>query len=293
MGPVTALGYAVLGVSQQDAWDTFLVDYLGLVRSAPQEGEGEQTAYRVDEQELRLITEPSSADDLLALGMEVADRESLAALKSRLKEAGHEVETVPPDICRRRRVDELLVVSDPDGNKVELFHTPHYSAVPFASSRLQSKFVTGGLGLGHAVLATAKIDEMRVFYCDLLGFGVSDYIDVPVGPGIVVEAVFLHCNPRHHSLALLPAPLPKRLVHLMLEVEDFDDVGRLYQQSSEHGVKLTMSLGRHTNDKMLSYYMETPSGFELEFGSDGLHLDTETCSPVRYNATSIWGHERL
>ena len=37
-----------------------------------------------------------------------------------------------------------------------------------------------------------------------------------------------------------------------------------------------MSLGRHTNDLMTSFYVRTPSGFEIEYGTGGIVVDDDT-----------------
>ena len=51
-----------------------------------------------------------------------------------------------------------------------------------------------------------------------------------------------------------------------------------------------MSLGRHTNDMMTSFYVRTPSGFEIEYGTGGLLVDEENWKVETYDATSFWGH---
>ena len=53
------------------------------------------------------------------------------------------------------------------------------------------------------------------------------------------------------------------------------------------------SLGKHTNDQMISFYLITPSGFEVEYGFGGREIDDATWVPSRHTATSTWGHERL
>jgi biphenyl-2,3-diol 1,2-dioxygenase len=293
MSRIDALGYLVFGVSDQVAWNQFLTDYLGTMEGATG-GIGDERVYRIDDYAARIITIPAAEDDIAVLGFEVRDAAVLAQLQDKVTASGVEVVRADQDRARRRMVDELISIRDPDGNEIEIFHTPRRCPdQPFFSARLSSPFVTGAEGLGHAVLATQKISEMRRFYCDVLGFNLSDYIDIQLGPEFTTEAIFLHCNSRHHSIALLAAPFPKRLVHFMLEVENIDDVGRLYSETEKHGVTISGRLGRHTNDRMLSFYMETPSGFELEFGCDGQPIDPENWVPSRYRSTSIWGHERV
>jgi hypothetical protein len=53
-----------------------------------------------------------------------------------------------------------------------------------------------------------------------------------------------------------------------------------------------MSLGRHTNDLMTSFYVRTPSGFEIEYGYGGVLIEDEASWQVdTYDAISLWGHK--
>jgi biphenyl-2,3-diol 1,2-dioxygenase len=103
---------------------------------------------------------------------------------------------------------------------------------------------------------------------------------------------FLHCNPRHHTLALLPVPAPKRLHHFMLQAHTMDDVGFALERAEAAQVPLTATLGRHTNDHMVSFYLRTPSGFEVEFGHGARTVDDATWRVARHDAPSSWGHKR-
>jgi catechol-2,3-dioxygenase len=80
------------------------------------------------------------------------------------------------------------------------------------SSRLRNRRV----GLGHAVLVAHDLPPMEAFYAGILGFGVTERRATRVGP-IDFRGVFLHCNQRHHSLALFDLPLRRRLHHFMLQ----------------------------------------------------------------------------
>ena len=85
----------------------------------------------------------------------------------------------------------------------------------------------------------------------------------------------------------------KRLSHLMFEVRELDDVGRTHSLCDERGVIVTKALGRHTNDRMFSFYCQTPSGFELEYGWGGRIVDDATWSVETHFTPSMWGHARL
>jgi len=128
------------------------------------------------------------------------------------------------------------------------------------------------------------------FYIGVLGFRLSDHIKTEVIPGRPLEISFMRCNGRHHSLALAPVPIPKKIVHLMLEVATIDDVGRALYRCIAEGVHLSFTLGRHSNDEMLSFYPLTPSGFDLEYGWGGIAVDDNSWHVLTHDTNSSWGH---
>ncbi len=65
---------------------------------------------------------------------------------------------------------------------------------------------------------------------------------------------------------------------------------RVYQRVHEPGSDMALSVGRHTNDKELSYYARTPSGFEWEVGWNPVVIDENTWQPSTHQGVSIWGH---
>jgi 3,4-dihydroxy-9,10-secoandrosta-1,3,5(10)-triene-9,17-dione 4,5-dioxygenase len=155
------------------------------------------------------------------------------------------------------------------------------------------------MGLGHVVLTAPNFDETHAFYKAVLGFADTDlgrfYLagGGPDDPGI--GFAFMHArNGRHHSLALGQMPeSPNGAVHIMVEVGSLEDVGRTYDRvlKSKGKVPLSATLGRHVNDKMTSFYMQTPSGFDCEYGWNGLVIDPDTWVPTTSMAVSDWGHK--
>jgi 3,4-dihydroxy-9,10-secoandrosta-1,3,5(10)-triene-9,17-dione 4,5-dioxygenase len=157
-------------------------------------------------------------------------------------------------------------------------------------------FVTGEQGLGHIVLPVTDDEEALRFYADVLGFRLRDSMRMPgefVGkePGSTVWLRFLGCNPRHHSLAFLPMPTPTGIVHLMVEVESADDVGLCHDRALRRKVPMSATLGRHVNDLMLSFYMKTPGGFDIEYGCEGRTVEDESWIARESTAVSLWGHD--
>ena len=69
------------------------------------------------------------------------------------------------------------------------------------------------------------------------------------------------------------------------------EVGCAYDRFKENGVSLSATLGQHLNDKMTSFYMKTPGGFDMEYGYGGLQVNWEEHSAFEFNRVSIWGHD--
>ncbi|GLP66467.1 hypothetical protein TUSST3_30870 [Streptomyces sp. TUS-ST3] len=110
------------------------------------------------------------------------------------------------------------------------------------------------------------------------------------------ECRFLRVNDRHHSIAVaairgLPIdPIRTRVQHLNIQADSLDDLAQSYQRVHELGFDMALSVGQHTNDKELSYYARTPSGFEWEVGWNPIVVDESTWEPTTHQGISIWGH---
>jgi extradiol dioxygenase len=76
----------------------------------------------------------------------------------------------------------------------------------------------------------------------------------------------------------------------MLQVKALDDVGMTYFLCQDQGVPIARGLGRHTNDHMMSFYMQSPSGFEVEYGWGARVVDDNVWQVQQHTRGSIWGH---
>jgi 2,3-dihydroxybiphenyl 1,2-dioxygenase len=279
------LSYLGLGVDDFDAWLKFAVETLGLM---PEDVAG-TLLLRLDSQAYRIALHASSENDLLYVGIKYDDALEVYAVRRVLEDNGHEVAELTPTECAKRLVSGGCWVSDPDGLRVELVWEAAAAETDFQSA-LNIGFVTGDGGLGHVVLAASDTEAGIAFY-EKLGFKMSDYINATLAPDFVLRIAFMHCNPRHHSLAMAQLPGGKRLNHIMVEVDRVDDVLLAHRRCVEKGYQ-PGTIGRHTNDEMLSFYVRTPSGFDIEYGWGGAHITNEW--DVReYDKMSHWGHERI
>jgi 2,3-dihydroxybiphenyl 1,2-dioxygenase len=184
-------------------------------------------------------------------------------------------------------VSGLISFADPSGNRLEAFYGAAVADTPFLPGRLISGFRAGPLGMGHVLIMVQDMTAALAFYRDLLGFRISDYARAPV------SACFMHVNSRHHSLALVEAPV-NGMHHLMVELYSFDDVGQGYDLALMDREQIVATLGRHNNDLMTSFYMRTPSDFLVEYGWGGRDVDDATWQPQELpNVASFWGHDGL
>ncbi len=295
---VRSLGYVVIDATDPAAWLEYGTDILGLM-VAPGMPDNDMVYLKMDERPFRFAIRKAGQDRLALCGWELADEADFEAAKADLESAGVEYTAGTAQECADRAVRELIRLDDPSGNTLELYWGASLDYAKFVSPLGISGFETGfngHMGLGHAVLPVSKREATHDFYKDLLGFGDSDYMHFnfnpdPADPGQGLH--FMHCNnPRHHSLALYEdASNPLGCVHLMLEVLETDEVGYCLDRVEAAGIPIVSTLGRHTNDRMLSFYMATPSGFAMEFGTDGLQMDWEGFTPTVTTLPSIWGHK--
>ena len=285
MASVQSLGYAIVSATDIPAWKAFAVDLLGLQPAIESE---DRLLLRMDEKAYRIDVRKTDKDFVQTLGWEVSGPRELEELSAAVEAAGYPVKACDDAEARERMVSGLARFTDPDGTAIELFYGLKKDKDLFVSPTGAS-FLAGHEGLGHAFQMVGDEEPYRHLYVDIFGFRLSDYIDL--APGIT--GTFLHCNPRHHSFAFagLPGGAPRAVGHLMFEVTDLDLVGRAYDKVLAGAAPLASSFGKHSNDEMLSFYVETPSGFQVEYGYGGLQLDDTTFRPSRYDVASYWGHK--
>lgn len=292
---VRELGYLGINSSDPGRWRDLLCEILGLQHVSGDDGS--QHFFRMDSYYWRIAVRRSTSDDVAWLGWMVADRSELESLARRLDERGVRWRAGDRQEIAERKVTDLLVFEDPFGIRQEAFFGLLVNPEPFRPGRALSGFVTGDQGLGHAVIGVSSEAEWEAamrFYSGVLGLRLSDFIDFEIGEQ-VIHGVFYHCNRRHHSLAIIQVPyaVEKRLRHFMLQVNSIDDVGFAYDLCLRRG-EVTRTLGRHPNDRMISFYLRTPGGFEIEYGTGAITIDDEAAWVVqRYATASSWGHHRL
>src|SRR3546814_10195357 len=98
---------------------------------------------------------------------------------------------------------------------------------------------------------------------------------------MTLTVYFFYCNGRHHTFAFGKLPGPKKLHHFMLQTNSMDDVGLAYDRFDAERA-IVMTLGRHTNDHMVSFYGATPSGFAVEYRSEEHTSELQSLMRISY-----------
>lgn len=286
---VSQLGYVGVYIDPKDikAWEKLGVEIIGF-EMLPRSAKG-PINFRMDRRHHRMTLIPSDKEKGLAYaGWECKTVSEMNEMVKRLERAGVKVQEGTKKEKEDRAVRDLVRFKDPEGFQMELAHGPLLVEDPVHYGRAISGFYAEDQGLGHVVLCTKDSDKLTKFYQDALDFRISDYIVFPE-----TTAIFLHCNPRHHSLALFNEGLgskPGTLNHVLVQMKSMDDVGRAYDLCKANDIPIVLGLGKHTNDEMFSFYLITPTGFAIEIGYGALEVDDAVWEVKNYTAPAYWGH---
>jgi 2,3-dihydroxybiphenyl 1,2-dioxygenase len=284
------LGYLVLEVPDPYVLTPVFADVVGLLPGEPTAA-GSLT-WRNDQRANRLLVREGPANDAIAIGVEATDAAAFDTVVARLRSVGAEVaEGDGSD----RRVQRLASTAAPWGVEIEVVLGLADAPSPFSSELVPGGFLTAGVGFGHVVFATTAFEESDAFLTHGLGFAQSDWLETELAPGVDLEVRFYHCNRRHHTIALARAPfdLPQRLHHIMFELALRDDVGAAFDRAWATDLAIPNGLGRHDNDGMFSFYLQTPAGFQVEVGYGARVITDGWDNNHRYDRISAWGHQPL
>lgn len=285
-----SLGYLAVETERFADWRRFGRDAIGMHLDDLDTG---AMRFRLDEQQCRFLLRRGPAEDVTALGWQVDDHETFDEILGRVHRCGVPVTVGSDEEAALRGVERLVRIPGPNGLAQELYTRAHAGDHLSVAGK---GFVTGEFGLGHVAVTSTRPHEVRGYYNTLLDARLSDFIDETMS-GVKVKIRFLRVNRRHHSVAIaavnrLPInPIRTRVQHLNIQVAELDDLTDSYQRVRALGFDMALGIGQHTNDRELSFYAVTPSGFEREVGWNPLIVDESTWKPTTHQGISIWGHE--
>lgn len=287
------MGYLVIGSRKLSEWKRFGSEAIGLHLAHESRDE---LAFRMDGHARRFIIEHDASEDVVAVGWQLDDEAVLGVVLHRLASKGVKVEFIDGERAKRRGVDAFHRFVGPKCLYIELFTSVELDDTPLAM--LSSGFVTGAAGMGHLSFMSREPERTVRFWRELLDARVSDIIALGVGKKVVLDVTFLRMNQRHHSVAVAATKGTRidlyrtRIQHCNIEAATLDDLAFAYERCKQLGYKIARGVGQHPNDKELSFYVATPSGFDFEVGWDALTVDEATWPEgVTYPNMSTWGHD--
>jgi len=287
------LGYIVIETDRFADWRRFGRDAIGMHLD---ETLHDVMRFRLDDNECRFVLQHGPSEDVTTLGWQVDDHATFDEIISRVAQHGVPITEGAAEEAALRGVERLTRFPGPNGLVQEIFTVARRSDTP-PDMAVRGGFVTGEAGIGHVAVTSKKPHQIHGYYDTVFDARLTDYIDETIS-GLKFKIRFLRVNQRHHSVAIaavnrLPInPIRTRVQHLNIQVADLDDMTASYQRVKELGFHMALGVGQHTNDKELSYYAMTPSGFEWEVGWNPIVVDEKTWEPTTYQGISIWGHTR-
>lgn len=263
MSRVTEIRYVGYGVEDFDTERAFYANDWGLVEV---EATGDMAWFKThghDEHHVvRLHNSGTNCIEVISLAAD--SRADVDALAAKVTEAG----------CRM--IHEPRDIDAPGGGYGFRFFSP--DGLPFEISadvkRLDKRAMERWEGMpvriSHIVLHSPDHHAAVKFFCDVLGFRVSDWLGDFM--------CFLRCNSAHHRIALLPGPAC--LNHVAYDMLTVDDMFRGISRLRKRGTDLLWGPGRHTaGDNTFSYFC-TPSGFAVEYTSEMEEVDFDSHQPT-------------
>ncbi|MBY8860355.1 VOC family protein [Nocardia sp. CA2R105] len=290
------LGYVAVGSRRLRDWHRLGADAIGL---HVDELDTDTLRFRLDDHTCRFLIRRGPAEDVIALGWQVDDHRTFDRILARVADRGVPIEEGTAEDAALRGVERLWRFPGPKGIATELFTTAVTSTAPL--SMLSSGWITGEAGFGHVAITSREPEAMHAYFRTLFDARLSDFIDENIS-GLRMKIRFLRVNQRHHSVAVANIrglridPVRTRVQHINIQSATLGDMLAAYGRVTELGFRMAWAVGQHTNDRELSFYCVTPSGFELEVGWNPIVVTPEleaAWEPKTYQGISIWGHDTV
>jgi catechol 2,3-dioxygenase-like lactoylglutathione lyase family enzyme len=176
------------------------------------------------------------AGGLQGLSFQITPGSDLKDVVKQLGAMGHKAE-IRTDITPG--VKAAVTLMDPKGTPIDL-----YAEYEFAPEDKTPAFFNL-LKLGHVAYRVLDVQKVVKFYCDVLGFRVSDWRGD--------YFVFMRCNTDHHSLNFIIDDEPQ-LHHIAFEVLDWAELHRVPDYLAGNKTHLVWGPGRHVIGHNLATY---------------------------------------
>lgn len=171
-------------------------------------------------------------------------------------------------------VGQAITFTDPKGTQLDIYADCSFTENDeYDVGIMTRKF-------GHVAFTTPDVKGVVAFYCDLLGFRVSDWrSDV---------FAFLRCGPDHHTVNFVLSD-SVALHHLAFEVRDEAEINRSCDLLAKKDIRLLRGPIRHIIGHSISTYHTNPDGQLMELFTD---LDVMNDEELGYFEPRPWHQDR-
>ncbi|TIX50920.1 VOC family protein [Alteraurantiacibacter aquimixticola] len=259
MSRVTEIRYVGYGVEDFEAERAFYADHWGLEAVPSDDGMAWFRAVGSPEHHVVRLR-PSDANHVDVIALAADSRADVDALHVKVAEAGCKLIHSPRDLASPGGGYGFRFFS-PDGLPFEIS-----SNVAKGEAREVDRWEGIPLRISHIVLHSPDHQAAVTFFCDVLGFKVSDWLGDFM--------CFLRCNSAHHRLAILPGP--PCLNHVAYDMTNADGMLRGVSRLKQRDIDIRWGPGRHSaGDNTFSYFV-TPAGFAVEYTAELEEVDFDT-----------------
>src|SRR5438309_822999 len=195
---------------------------------------------------LTVALEKGRDEGLRRISFEVSPKADVADMAKKLAADGIKSELRTDAVPG---IGKVLAFNDPKGTTIELFQEWSYLGAHHQC------FGAGPLKLGHIAYVVEDPQAIADFYCRVLGFRVSDWIED--------FFVFLRCNPDHHTVNFIKSKYQK-MHHIAFQLKDWAQVQQACDHLSRHQIPLLWGPGRHGAGHNIFTYHHDPDSQIVE-----------------------------
>ncbi len=259
MSRVTEIRYVGYGVTDLEAERAFYADQWGLELVASDDG---MVWYKTPGHEEHHVVRlrAAEADRIDIIAMAADSRADVDALCEKVRASGGRIVHDPRELVTPGGGYGFRFFS-PDGLQFEIS-----SDVARAPARPVDRWEGVPVRISHIVLHSPDHQALVTWFCDVLGFKVSDWLGDFM--------CFLRCNRAHHRIAILPGP--PCLDHVAYDMTGVDGMMRGAHRLRGKGTPIQWGPGRHTAGNNTFSYFVTPGGFAVEYTAELEEVDFET-----------------
>jgi catechol 2,3-dioxygenase-like lactoylglutathione lyase family enzyme len=277
---IRRLGHATLTTPDLERQIAYYTDVIGLVLIERSKDRA-VLACKLGLEAVALEGGPANA--LARLSFQVAPGSDLTAVARELAKDGVKTERrsgVTPGVA------EALVFADPKGTQIEIFSDYVFAKDDGSTAGIMP------LKLGHVAYRVDDVQKTVKFYCDVLGFRVSDWR--------ADDFAFLRCNTDHHTVNFLYDAEPQ-LHHIAFEVKDWAEIQRAAEILAQHNIHLVWGPGRHIIGHNIAIYHRNADKVRVEFFCEMDQMKDETLGYFdprpwhqdRPQVPKVWGPDTL